>query len=162
MGAPKACEEAGVPNVAYNSFNAMNCPNTFLINSRINWAPYFEYICQQAMSGQAIDVDWVGTLENNGVEISLVNNAVAASGTQPTLGQYTLQLKNGTLHVFDTARFTVDGKKLTSYKADVDYDNYFEADTEVIKNGYFHESEYRSAPYFDIAIDGILLFDIRY
>ena len=39
--------------------------------------------------------------------------------------------------------------------ADVDTDAAYEADTEVIIDGYFHESEFRSAPYFDIIIDGI-------
>ena len=44
--------------------------------------------------------------------------------------------------------FTVDGKELTTYKKDG-------SDTEYISDGYFHESEYGSAPAFDIAIDGI-------
>ena len=48
-----------------------------------------------------------------------------------------------------------DNKHLTSYKADVDYDEAYTGDTEVISDGYFHESEYRSSPYFDIIIDGV-------
>ena len=57
-------------------------------------------------------------------------------------------LADGSLHVFDTSTFTVDGKELTTYKKDG-------SDTEYISDGYFHESEYGSAPAFDIAIDGI-------
>jgi hypothetical protein len=56
-------------------------------------------------------------------------------------------------------KFTVDGKNLDSYMADVDTDPNFEGDTEVIADGYFHESEYRSAPYFDLKIDGITLLN---
>ncbi|MBQ7129302.1 MAG: BMP family ABC transporter substrate-binding protein, partial [Clostridia bacterium] len=71
-------------------------------------------------------------------------------------------LEAGKIHVFDTANFTVDGKKLESYKADVDTDAKYEKDTEVIKDGYFHESEYRSAPYFDLRIDGIKLLNEKF
>jgi basic membrane protein A len=53
----------------------------------------------------------------------------------------------------------VGGKAVDSYKADVDTDEKYEKDTEVIKDGYFHESEFRSAPYFDLQIDGIKLLD---
>ena len=49
----------------------------------------------------------------------------------------------------------VDDNKHLTYKADVDYDEAYTGDTEVISDGYFHETEYRSSPYFDIIIDGI-------
>ena len=65
----------------------------------------------------------------------------------------------------DTAKegfITVEGKQLDSYKADVDTDAAFEKDTEVISDGYFHESEFRSAPYFDLQIDGITLLDTAF
>ena len=64
----------------------------------------------------------------------------------------------GTLHVFDTAKagfITKDGEPITSCEADVDTDPYYASDTEVVFDGYFHESEFRSAPYFDVIIDGI-------
>ena len=51
---------------------------------------------------------------------------------------------------------------LTSYKADVDTDAAFTPDTEVVSNGYFHESEKRSAPYFDVEIEGITLLNRNY
>ena len=63
------------------------------------------------------------------------------------------------MHVFDTSTFTVDGEELTSYMADVDTDPAYEGDTEVVSDGYFHESEFRSAPYFDVKIDGLTLLD---
>jgi basic membrane protein A len=68
-------------------------------------------------------------------------------------------LKDGTINVFDTANFTIGGKKVDSYKADVDTDAKFEKDTEVVANGIFEESKYRSAPYFDMFIDGITNLD---
>ena len=66
--------------------------------------------------------------------------------------------KAGTLHVFDTNTFTVNGAKLESYLADVDDLGDFGGETEVVLNGYFTESAEgkRSAPYFDLIIDGII------
>ena len=48
---------------------------------------------------------------------------------------------------------------MTSYMADVDDMGDYVGETEVIADGYFHESEYRSAPYFDLEIDGITNLD---
>ena len=84
------------------------------------------------------------------------------AGAAEKLAEVQAALEAGTLHVFDTANFTVKGEKLTSYLADVDTDDAFTPDTEVIKDGYFSESEFRSAPYFDVQIDGITLLDVNF
>ncbi len=155
MGAPTACENAGVPNIAYNGSTRDACPNTFIVSPRINWAPYYEYAINAVLNGTSIDYDWTGNLSTGSVLLTEVNEQAAAPGTQAAIDEAASKLKAGTLHVFDTACFTVGGKQLESYKADVDTDADYTPDTEVIKDGYFHESEYRSAPYFDLAIDGI-------
>jgi len=160
MGAPTACEVAGVPNVSYNGSTVAACPNTFIVSSRINWAPYFEYIINCMTTGEAIAADWTGTIETGSVELSAVNEAAAAAGTVAKIDEVKAGLLDGTVKVFDTATFTVNGEALTSYLADVD--DYGEADmwlheTEAIINGEFTESEFRSAPYFDLNIDGITL-----
>ena len=161
MGAPTACENAKVPNVSYNGSTAAACPETFLISSRINWVPYFKYMIGQVQNNQPIDVDWTGTLETGSVMLTELGKNVAA-GTQEKLEEVLTGLKNGTINVFDTANFTVKGETLTSYKADVDYDADFTKDTEVIENGIFMESKFRSGPYWDIEIDGINLLDRNY
>ena len=155
MGAPTACEAAGVPNVSYNGSTAAACPNTAIISSRVNWEPYFEYMINFVISVEPIDTDWCGTLQTGSVELSELNEAVAAEGTAEAIADAKAKLEAGELHVFDTSTFTVDGAALTSYMADVDTDDAYTPDTEAISDGYFHESEYRSAPYFDIIIDGI-------
>ena len=162
MGAPTACEKAGVPDVSYNGSTVESCPNTFIVSSRINWAPYYEYAIKAAQDGEKIDTDWTGTLKTGSVELTEVNEKAAAKGTQEKLDEVKAQLESGELHVFETSAFTVGEKKQESYKADVDTDANFEGDTEVIADGYFHESEYRSAPYFDLKIDGIKLLDENY
>ena len=155
MGAPTACEAAGVPNVSYNGSTAAACPNTAIVSSKINWEPYFEYMITCVANGEPIADDWCGTLETESVQLSELNEAVAAEGTAEAIAEAKDKLIAGELHVFDTSTFTVDGETLTSYMADVNTDDAYTPDTEAIADGYFHESEYRSAPYFDIIIDGI-------
>ena len=155
MGAPTACENAGVPNVSYNGSTVAACPNTFIVSSRINWAPYYEFVVNAVANGEEIPADWTGNIETGSVVLTDVNTTAAADGTVEAIDAVKAQLVNGELEVFATSTFTVGGVALDSYMADVDTDAAYEKDTEVISDGAFHESEYRSAPYFDVAIDGI-------
>ncbi len=159
MGAPTACELAGVPNVSYNGSTVDACPNTFIISSRIDWTPYFKLAIESAMKGEEIPADWCGGIEEGSVVLTEVNEQAAAAGTAEAIAEAEAKLVAGELHVFDTSTFTVNGETLTSYMADVDTDRDYTPDTEAISDGYFHESEYRSAPYFDLRIDGIKLLD---
>ena len=154
-GAPKACEAAKVPNVAYNLDTREWGPNSALVSSKINWQPYFEHIINAMINGTAITQDYCGSLADDGVQILGLNDAVAAEGTAEKLEEIKAKLISGEINVFDTKTFTVDGKELTEYMADVDSDPEFKADTQVVENGVFMESKFRSAPYFDITIDGI-------
>lgn len=181
-GAPTACETAGVPNISYNGSTESRCPNTFVISSKINWEPYFRYCFQQVKAGKSIDTDWTGelgnTLYDGSVALSEAGKKGAVSGTETKLNEVAGKLRDGSLKVFDTSSFTVSGKAvkdsmkvdaqghLTSYKADVNFDEAYTPDTEVIetKDGktYFAESEKRSAPYFDVQIDGITLLNSKF
>lgn len=156
-GAPKACEEAGVPNIAYNLDTREWGPNTALVSSKINWEPYFEHIITATMNGEKIEQDFCGGLKDDVVQTLGLNEKVAAAGTAEKLDELKAQLISGDVKVFDTTTFTVDGKELTEYMADVDTDANFTPDTQVIENGCFMESSKRSAPYFDVDIDGITL-----
>ena len=162
LGAPTACENAGVPNVSYNGSTQAAAPNTYIISSRIDWAPYYEYAIKAVMNGTTINTDWTGTLATGSVVLTDLNTAVAAEGTAEAIAAATEKLEKGELHVFDTATFTVKGETLTSYMADVDTDADYTPDTEVVHDGYFSESEFRSAPYFDLEIDGIERLDVAF
>lgn len=162
MGAPTACETAGVPNVSYNGSTVDACPNTFIVSSRIDWTPYFKYMIKCVMDGTEIVADWTGTIETGSVVLTDINEKAAAAGTAEKLADVKAKLLDGSINVFDTANWTVKGEKLTSYMADVDTDANFEKDTEAIENGVFYESKHRAAPYFDIEIDGIALLDRNY
>lgn len=162
MGAPTACENAGIPDVSYNGSTVDACPNTFIVSSRINWAPYFKHMVECVQKGEAIEADWTGTIATGSVELTAVNEKAAAKDTQAKIDAVKADLEAGKIHVFDTANFTVEGKTLDTYMADVDTDAEFKGDTEVVKDGYFHESEMRSAPYFDVNIDGITLLNTAF
>ena len=129
-GAPTACETAGVPCVGYNIDMTSVAPDAALTSASMDWGVYYK--------GFADGAD----------KITPLNDKVVAEGTEEKVKEVEDALIDGSLHVFDTSTFTVDGKELTTYKKDG-------SDTEYISDGYFHESEYGSAPAFDIAIDGI-------
>ena len=172
-----ACENAGIPDVSYNGSTVKACPNTFIVSSRINWTPYFEYIIDCVENKKSIDTDWTGTIATGSVELTEVNEKAAAKDTQAKMDEVKKGLEDGSIKVFDTSKFTVTVDKekninakatvdkngvLTGYQADVDTDEAYAGDTEVIKDGAFSESEFRSAPYFDINIDGITLLNTKF
>lgn len=156
-GAPTACEDANVPNVSYNGSTEAQCPNTFIISSKIDWTPYFTLCINAVKSGEAIPTDYVGTIETGSVALTELGAKAPAKGTAEKLAEVKAALQDGSLKVFDTSTFTVDGKTLDTYLADVDDMGDYVGETEVIKDGAFLESEYRSAPYFDLDIDGITI-----
>jgi len=162
LGAPEACEAAGVPNISYNGSTIAAGPNTYVISSKINWQPYFEYIISCQQNGEPIATDYTGTLSDGSVQILEINEKVAAAGTAEKLEQVKKDLIDGKIKVFSTDTFTVGGANLTTYMADVDTDAAYTPDTEVVKDGEFHESTFRSAPYFDIQIDGIEFLNVKY
>ncbi len=154
-GAPTACEESGVPNVAYNVDTSNIGPKTAIISSKISWEPYMTMMLKAMLEGTSIPSDYCATLEEGAVQLTALNTSVAAEGTQAKLDEIKQKLIDNEIKVFDTATFTVDGKELTTYLADVvDLGDYV-ADTEAVVDGRFIESEKRSAPYFNVIIDGI-------
>ncbi len=147
MGAPGACEAAGVPNVSYNGSTYEACPETFIVSSAINWAPYYVYITKCYVNNQAIDTNWCGGIEEGSVVLTGINLDVAAEGTVEAINDAIAKLKNGTLKVFAADTFTVGGAAV---------------EHALISDGYFHESEAISAPSFDLRIDGITLLNEKY
>ena len=164
MGAPSACEAEGIPNVSYNGSTQETCPNTFIVASRIDWAPYFKYIIDCAMNSKTIATDWCGGINEGSVVLTEINTNVAAEGTQAAIDAAIAAFKAGTLNVFDTANFTYNnGTTLdTTWKPGAGTDASFVDGTVLVKDGVFYESDYRSAPYFDCWIDGINLINQVY
>lgn len=152
-GAPTACEAAGVPIVGYNVDMISVAPNAALTSATINWAPYYTYAVKSVIDGTPIDTDWCKGYVDGAVAISTLNDAVVAAGTADKVAEVESAIKAGTLHVFDTTTFTVQGKSIEDLIKD-DATN-FGKYADYVKDGYFHESELISAPAFDLRIDGI-------
>ena len=184
-GAPKACEAAGVPNVSYNGSTGSQCPETYLVSSRINWSPYYEMAIRAVAKGEAFATDWAGSVADGSVELIEYGQNIAP-GTNALVLKATYELATGARRVFDCANFTVKNAKandtygnitcdanghLTAYNADVkdiigdDGQSTYAGDTNVVTTDeatgitYFSESTFRSAPYFDLEIDGIELLN---
>ncbi len=172
MGVPAACKEKNVPNVFYNGTTS---EDTFVIASKINWQPYFEIMIDGALGKGEIPKDYTGNLASGSVQITALG-AAAAPGTQEVLNDVKAKLVAGTVKVFDTANFTVFNAKadtsafskagaitmdangkLIAYAADIIDLGDFAGETNAIEDGIFTESSKRSAPYFDIVIDGITI-----
>ena len=162
MGSPSACEAAGVPNVSYNGSTIEACPSTFIVSSRIDWTPYVKYIIAQTVENKAIATDYTGSLKDGSVALTAVNGGVMAEGTIDAIVDARAKLVAGTLKVFDTSKFTVKGAALTTYLADVDDLGDYQGETEVVSGGAFEESKFRSAPYFDLEIDGITRLNAKF
>ena len=160
MSIPETCEELGVPNVAYNRSFADICPNTFIVSSNINWTPYYTMAIRRTSQGRDIPTDYVGNFSTGSVEMTEFGKH-AAQGTEKRVNEVKQQLENGTLKVFDLSTFTVNGEILNEYSVDLIPDEENTPDTDVIYYGFFAESDddFRSAPYFDLPIDGITCLD---
>lgn len=168
-GGPAAIE-AAVQNgavcyyVGYNIDMLSVAPTAILTSAQNNWAVYYTYALGLAQQGKAaeIDVDWARGYSDGANMISTLGDS-CAEGTAEKVAEVEAAIKDGTLQVFDTDTFTVDGQKVESYtfnsstmNSDYSAVLYEGQDYETIENGAFAESVFRSAPYFDLRIDGIV------
>ena len=152
VGAATACEAAGVPIVGYNVSMIATAPNTALTSASINWGPYYTYAVKAVMDGEKIDTDWCKGYSEGADCITELNKNTIAEGTEEKVAEVEQGIKDGTIHVFDTSKFTVDGSSLEDLiESNEDYKKY----ADYVSDGYYHESEAASAPSFDIKIDGI-------
>ena len=167
VGAPTACEDNGVPNVGYNISFAAVAPNSALVSSRIDWTPYMQMAIEAVMAGESFPTDIALGMADGAVKLTDINGNVAAEGTEDLVAELMAKLESGEVQVFDTATFTVNGMTAEEYVQTEDYlqdtaGGGFNAATHqvaagYVTDGYFHESEFQSAPYFDLPIDGITL-----
>lgn len=167
-GAPAATEKLNKEgkicySVGYNIDMLDTAPTAALTSATNNWAAYYEYAIGTAASGGTIDTDWSQGYADGAVGITALGDA-CAEGTAEYVADVEKQLTDGTLHVFDTSKFTVDGKEVTTAEIDLSFYDYsqnppeaiYAGETkEAIQDGYFAESTLRSAPYFLLHIDGI-------
>ena len=150
-----AAQAAGAFHTGYNNDMISIAPEASLIGTRIDWSVYFEYAIEAVTNGEEFDQDWCHGMDMGAVVMTPLNEEIAAAGTAEKLAEVEQQIHDGTLNVFDTSTFTVDGAEMTTCMA-IDTDGDFVADSEeAVFDGSFHESYFQSAPYFTAKIDGI-------
>lgn len=158
-GAPKAIQTAkdngkAVYSVGYNIDMLAAAPTATLTSSSNDWSVFYTEAFQTLLDGETLPTDWAKGYAAGAVYITPLGPEVA-KGTANAVKAAEEAIKTGSLHVFDTNTFTVGGEKVTSaltFDANGDWTN----DTnEGIVDGYYHESEYISAPSFAMRIDGI-------
>ena len=158
-GAPKAIQTAkdngkAVYSVGYTIDMLAAAPTAALTSSTNDWSVFYTEAFQTMLDGGKLPTDWSKGYEAGAVAITALGPEVAP-GTKEAVDAAEAAIKAGTLHVFDTSTFTVGGAPVTSaftFDSDGDWNN----DTnEGIVDGYYHESEYISAPSFSLRIDGI-------
>lgn len=153
-GAPsavQAAQEKGTVaySIGYNVDMLSVAPDAALTSATNNWSVYYKYAFSAMLNGEEIATDWAKGYSENAVAITALG-ASCAAGTAEKVAEIEEKIHNGELHVFDTTTFTVGGEHLDSYNTSYGFEG-----NELITDGYFHESELRSAPAFDIRIDGI-------
>lgn len=149
-GASTACEAAGVPIVGYNISMIPTAPTQALTSPTNNWAPYVTFAVKSVIEGTEIPRDWCKGFADDAVTVTELNEKAVAPGTAEKVAQVKQDIKDGKLHVFDCASFTVGGETVTTFDTAYGFEG-----NQLVTDGYFHESELRSAPCFELRIDGI-------
>lgn len=167
-GAPAATQkqkDAGkiCYSVGYNIDMLETAPTAALTSATNVWEVYYEYLFKSMMDGENPATNWSEGYNEGAVAITDLGPEVA-EGTAEKVAEVEAALKDGSLHVFDTSKFTVNGEAVTTAPIDLTFYDYstgtpvavYQGDTEeAITDGYFSESTLRSAPYFSLRIDGI-------
>ena len=152
-GAPSACQAHGVPCVGYNVDMTAVAPDSALTSAAMNWGAFYTLSAKAVMNGQGFDVEWSKGYEEDAVYITKINSKVATSDAQAKTEAAEKAIKAGTLKVFITKSFTVNGKSIEDLiKAGGDFAKY----SNYVKDGAFNEQNGFAAPAFDLRIDGIV------
>ena len=169
-GAPTAIQAAldsgkTAYSVGYNVSMLDVAKDAALTSATNTWSVYYKELFEAAKDGKDIPQDWAKGFDDEAVAITELG-ASCAEGTKEKVEEVEKAIKDGTLKVFDTSKFTVDGKSVTTAPVDLSYID-FTTNTVVhqgktvepikTENGitFFDESSFRSAPYFSLRIDGI-------
>ena len=156
------CQEKGVYHIGYNIDMSDVAPEASIVSSTIDWTNYFVYVIETIVNGGTVDQDYMNHgIKEGDIKLTALNEEVAAAGTAEAIEAAKQDIVDGKLHVFDTSTFTVGGKEVTEAYLDMNAD-FTPDDVNAISDGYYHESVYKSAPNFDLRIDGITLVNEAY
>lgn len=152
-------QKNGVFHTGYNNDMTGVAPKASLLSCRIDWTKYFHDFIKNYIDGVGNPSDYCGTYADGEVVVTELNEAIAAPGTKEAMEKAERAIADGSLKVFDISKFTIGGKTPTN--ADM-YDGFAAVQGDATYDGYFHESEITSAPYFVGQIDGITWLNAAY
>ena len=147
-GPAKACEDAHAKGtevycVSYNQDMTDVAPNTCLISSRQDYAPYEIAAVQAVMDGTEIPVDQHAGFNEGWVAMTELNTAIAAEGTQEKIDETEQAFKDGSLKATDV------------FKGPYTATNPYTDETIDLTDG-FEENATQSAPSFSYVINDII------
>ncbi|MEE3461570.1 MAG: BMP family ABC transporter substrate-binding protein [Lachnospiraceae bacterium] len=146
-GPAYVCQDNHVPFVGFNIDMTSIAPDTAITSPTNDWSRYYEYAIRSFLNKEPIKTDWTGGYAEHIVGTTALGKE-AAPGTEEAMEKAKEDIISGKLHVFDTENFTVNGKHISEDLTDDNGNKMFDG-------GYYHEGELRSAPSFDLMIDGI-------
>jgi basic membrane protein A len=169
-GAPsavQAAQEGGkvVFSVGYNIDMQSVAPTAALTSAQNDWSVLYKATLEKVIAGEEVPTDFACGIADGAVMISALGSSCAA-GTQEAVDAAWAGIKDGSLKVFDTSKFTCQPSTDGSYQVDSEghVTSAFGLDTngdyvndsgETVQDGAVVESVLRSAPYFSLRIDGI-------
>ena len=166
-GAPAAVQklqDAGTIcySIGYNIDMLPTAPTAALTSATNVWSVFYKELFEAAMNGEEIASDWAKGYDDGAVAVTGFGPSCAV-GTAEKVAEVEAALRDGSLKVFDTATFTVNGETVPSAPCDMTIMDWatgtvsYQGETyEGIVDGAFEESTFRSAPYFTLRIDGIV------
>lgn len=175
-GAPSAVQAKHVAGtytnvycVGYNVDMIEDAKDVILTSATNNWEVYYETLFTALLNGEKVPTEWSEGYSKNAVGLTELNKNTVAAGTDARVTEVVEAIKNGTLQVFDTSKFTVEGKEVTTAMIDPSYYDFSGSQPKLVYEGqkfeaiksangvsYFAESTFRAAPYFALRIDGIV------
>ena len=97
--------------VGYNIDMRSVAPKAALTSAQNNWTALYTPTIERMITGEAMPSDFAVGYDNDSYDLPLGRRA-ALYGTAEKVAEVEAALKDGSLHVFDTAHYTVDAKPL--------------------------------------------------
>ncbi len=107
-GAPSAVQAAFEKgnvaySVGYNVDMLSVAPDAALTSATNNWGVFYKYAFSTMMNGEKLATNWAEGFNSDAVAITELGKSCAA-GTAEKVAEVEKQLRDGTLHVFDTSK----------------------------------------------------------
>lgn len=157
-GAAETCEKNGKYFIGCDSSATDKAPKFSVTSTQIDLTPCYSYAIETYIKDGHLPTSWCNGIKDDAVSFAEINTAAfsseeSAKAAEEKAEQVKSSIKEGKLHIFNTSKWTIDNKKVTSTGTS-DFQMLYNG-TEYIKDGYFAEGEIVSYPQFDFVIDGI-------